>query len=521
MRISQATREIQKHPQLEIVGAHVDCVYFLKPIWEGSAVLDDLVRAHRFSNGESIFHLKNEPAVKVPRWPQKEPEKVEPQTFAKPKWVKLKEEELENLVGDLMDRLLEHKGLLLTGPAGVGKTFLLHELLHRLRLKFPKQKQIISALRHCAAMLVGGKTIQHYICKYSKGAGSPKAGTIMIIDECSEVQLHTWAILAQWKLMGVIFIVVGDFDGQQKPIFDRWNDAMDQNDIRKSNFLHEMCGGLHVQLTVYRRGCDQLLLNSYTGLYRQADNKNPDELEYIMEKVMGRYPWNYESIDKFFTKSHRLRILINAAVNKRLVTNHRKKIFIPAPKGGIRGATTQPQDMWIWEGMQMLCTVREPQANKPVNGGVYVVEEIDEEKRKVTVRLHEDYRPRFEHHHVENPEDVENMEESESESEEEDGEIKFHVKESNYVADPEKVGLHILKYSDVAKYLRLQHALVHASVQGRTMRNEHIGILDCFTRNFTVRNMIVAMSRATHGQFVHVFSPEQQRDLLRQFQSKD
>ena len=93
-------------------------------------MLDDLVRAHRFSNGESIFHLKNEPAAKVPRWPQKEPQNVEPQTFAKPKWVKLKEEELENLVGDLMDRLLEHKGLLLTGPAGVGKTFLLHELLY-------------------------------------------------------------------------------------------------------------------------------------------------------------------------------------------------------------------------------------------------------------------------------------------------------------------------------------------------------------------------------------------------------
>jgi hypothetical protein len=238
-------------------------------------------------------------------------------------------------------------------------------------------------------------------------------------------------------------------------------------------------------LTVYRRGCDQLLFNSYYGLYPYADTKDPAELEYIMEKVMGRYPWNNESIDKFFTKSHRLRILINAAVNKRLAKNHRNKIFIPAPKGGIRGATTQPQDMWIWEGMQMLCAVREPQANKPVNGGVYVVEEIDEKKRQVTVRLHEDYRPRFEHHHVENPEDVENMDESESESEEEEGEIKFHARESNDVEDPEKVGRHVLHPLQVMKYLRLQHALVHASTQGRTMRNEHIGILDCFTRNFT------------------------------------
>ena len=110
------------------------------------------------------------------------------------------------------------------------------------------------ALRHCAAALIAGKTIQHYINKYEKAGGSPRPDTIVLIDESSEIQLHTWAILAQWKLMGVSFIIAGDFDGQNKPIFDSWNDSMKKKDTRKSHFLHEMCGGAHLMLEVFRRG---------------------------------------------------------------------------------------------------------------------------------------------------------------------------------------------------------------------------------------------------------------------------
>ena len=39
------------------------------------------------------------------------------------------EQDLENLVEQLADGFLKHKGLLLTGPAGVGKTYLVHALL--------------------------------------------------------------------------------------------------------------------------------------------------------------------------------------------------------------------------------------------------------------------------------------------------------------------------------------------------------------------------------------------------------
>ena len=87
-------------------------------------------------------------------------------------------------------------------------------------------------------------------------------------------------------------------------------------------------------------------------------------------------------------------------------------------------------------------------------------------------------------------------------------------KEPKEVVDPKTVGWHRLTHNEAALMLRPQHALVHASLQGRTMRNKHLAILDTFTTTFTVRHLIVAMSRATHGKFVHVFSPKQQHAFV-------
>ena len=130
------------------------------------------------------------------------------------------------------------------------------------------------------------------------------------------------------------------------------------------------------------------------------------------------------------------------------------------------------QDMWIWVGKHMLCHKRKFQQGKPVNGGVYVVESWDE--ASVTVRLHEDYRQRFEENPVEDAENVEDFEEEVSDSDGEFEECKAPpAKKAKKAVDPEKIGVHKLSYADVALMLRPQHALVHASLQGRTMRDKH------------------------------------------------
>jgi hypothetical protein len=130
-----------------------------------------------------------------------------------------------------------------------------------------------------------GKTIAHYLHKYRGEGGAPKKGTIVIVDEWLEVQLHTWVELAQWKLVGVIFIFVRDADGQRKPIFDSWQDAMNARDIRMSSLIHELCGGLCVRMSVYRRGVDQSLFDLFTSLYCYADNdsKVPEIADWLVE----------------------------------------------------------------------------------------------------------------------------------------------------------------------------------------------------------------------------------------------
>ena len=66
----------------------------------------------------------------------------------------------------------EKGGLLLSGPAGVGKSYVLRKLRVELQ-KLGYIKQLTMAVRHAAAMLIDGKTISHYIHKYHARGGAP------------------------------------------------------------------------------------------------------------------------------------------------------------------------------------------------------------------------------------------------------------------------------------------------------------------------------------------------------------
>ena len=57
---------------------------------------------------------------------------------------------------------------------------------------------------------------------------------------------------------------------------------------------------------------------------------------------------------------------------------------------------------------------------------------------------------------------------------------------------------------EVPRLLRLTHAMCYFTVQGRTIRDKHILLADTDHRHFSTRSLIVGMSRATHGKFVHV-----------------
>ena len=64
--------------------------------------------------------------------------------------------------------------------------------------------------------------------------------------------------------------------------------------------------------------------------------------------------------------------------------------------------------------------------------------------------------------------------------------------------------------------LRMTYGFCYYSVQGATLRNRHVVLFDTLHHKqyFTIRHLIVGMSRATHGKYVHVLSAEQERVLM-------
>ncbi len=72
-------------------------------------------------------------------------------------------------------------------------------------------------------------------------------------------------------------------------------------------------------------------------------------------------------------------------------------------------------------------------------------------------------------------------------------------------ADDERASV---TFADACAQLRLCHAQCYYTVQGRTVRDRHIVLLDTAHPHFSVRALIVGLSRATHGRWLHVGDDE-------------
>ena len=62
----------------------------------------------------------------------------------------------------------------------------------------------------------------------------------------------------------------------------------------------------------------------------------------------------------------------------------------------------------------------------------------------------------------------------------------------------------LVPLDEACTQLRLCHAMCYYTCQGRTVRDRHIVLLDTRHKHFSVRALIVGLSRATHGRYLHV-----------------
>ena len=164
----------------------------------------------------------------------------------------------------------------------------------------------------------------------------------------------------------------------------------------------------------------------------------------------------------------------------------------------------KPQAMIIWPGMELLCYNRRFSTNCPKAGTVYIVQDWDH--KSVVIKLHPDYV--FEQIEDLAPPLDESESESDNDDEEQEGEVPA---EECSTTD----GIfYKLSFSKAAQILRPQFALCYASIQGRTFRNKHIGLLNVWSRALGMRDIITAASRPTHGDCLHFITVRHEQDLL-------
>ena len=127
----------------------------------------------------------------------------------------------------------------------------------------------------------------------------------------------------------------------------------------------------------------------------------------------------------------------------------------------------KPQEMWIWHGMRLIGCPRGSGKNLVVQGVIYFVTEITEET--VKLQMCEKY---------------------------------------CHGAKDEKAEI---PFDSVCSQLRLTHSMCYYTCQGRTVKDRHIVLLDTDHPHFSTRSLIVGLSRATHGDYLHIGDAESER----------
>ena len=90
------------------------------------------------------------------------------------------------------------------------------------------------------------------------------------LDYNRRVQLllssHVGMALAVFTMMDCDFLILGDIDGQLLPI-SAATDRFDYDGIAGSDFMHDLCNGLRIDLTECRRGTGQEHFKFMQGIF--------------------------------------------------------------------------------------------------------------------------------------------------------------------------------------------------------------------------------------------------------------
>ena len=189
-------------------------------------------------------------------------------------------------------------------------------------------------------------------------------------------------------------------------------------------------------------------------------------LGLLLSFLSDQYPWDGEEIDVALCISHRLREYLAHLLNKQQAERARAQgleVVLVAPTTEPKmGASMAPHpEMLVWPGQQLVGCRRDSVKGSVLNGCMYVVVGVD--SAKVVVRL-------------------------------EAGTSEIKLSHQQCIQD-----------------LRLACARTYAGVQGLTLTNQRLLLLQTQRHHMEWRKLYVACSRVTSGKLLHIPTPEQER----------
>ena len=365
------------------------------------------------------------PVYKVAEATEKDLLKMDPQMPKRSQTMSLPEMHWRDLdEGEAERRVLQGENLFVNGIAGTGKSHFCVSLVAKLR-SLKKTVHII-AKTHTASARAGGVTVDHYVRRNILHGCC--LASVVWVEENFQIETSLWA---QLNKLNVQWILSGD-PHQFPPVHDSWRScAVEEGQLSASRMFHRMAGANRLTLRTCRRS-DTFLFDFYSSLIRGGCRFTLPLNDVLQE---ARNLFNYEgNCRNNLCISHAKRIRLNREINLALKPDN--ALYLKASP--VKGQANAAQNMWIWEGIELLGCAS---YKKIRNNVLYTVTKIESES--ITVKGVE--------------------------------EIK-------------------LTFPQVQQYLRLSAARTYASIQGSEFDDE-VRLHCTNNRHFSMRMLFVGMSR--------------------------